>query len=189
MRNTLFSTCIGAAAILTVAACGAAAGKNGGGGDVLPSLSDAGAWQLVNNAGPQVQIARQGTIDISTFTGTVTQGDGRATDVTIQPVSPVHLVEGQHYKFVYDIAADQIRDVRVIVQTVGNKEMNYYILTKKRPVGMGFSHYEDNFTATHLDKRPVLVEFGVGAYEGAVYLQNVSLTPDGPPPAAPPSNG
>ncbi len=180
-------TLVGAAAIFAAAACIALADKSGN--DVLPALSDAGAWQMVNNAGPQVQIARQGPIDVYTFTGTVTVGDGRATDVTIQPIRPIHLVEGQSYKFDYDLRADQLRDVRVIVQTVGDKKMNFYMLTKQRQIGIGYSHFEDKFIATHLDNRPVLVEFGVGAYEGAVYLENVSLTPVGPPPAAPPSNG
>ena len=131
-RKNLISISVGAVAIFAAAACAALADKSGG-GNVLPSLSDAGAWQMVNNAGPQVRLARQGAIDANTFTGTVTVGDGRATDVTIQPNRPVHLVEGQHYKFDYDLQGDQIRDVRVIVQTVGDTKMNYYILSKKRP--------------------------------------------------------
>ena len=186
-RQQTKRTALIVAALLSPIICGAATEKTPLGPDLLPALSDGGEWQLVNNAGPQVQIARQGAVDVNTFTGTVTQGDGRASDVTIQPVRTAHLVDGQRYKFVYDIRGDQVRDVRVIVQTVGDKQMNYYLLSRIRSVGLGYSHYEDDFTARNLKGRPVLVEFAIGAYEGRIDLENVSLNAIDPQPGGPPA--
>jgi hypothetical protein len=168
----------------TVAAQGAQPGIGLTSTNLMPPLSNQGAWNVMDYGGLEVGIIQTRDRAPDVFGARVFHVDGKDRDASIDEQVPVHLIDGHRYTLTLRASADCLRNISVTACSAQRDRRNVG-LDATLPLDYNSQAYSVSFVAEDTRNHPAKFEFQIGQTTGRVWLEDVNLVDDGPAVAAP----
>jgi hypothetical protein len=147
--------------------------------DLLPSLSDQGAWSVAELGGLEARALEMGERIPDTVGVRVFKVDGADWHISVMERPKVKLIDGHRYTLTLWARADTARDIRVVAMLAGKGRHNVG-LDATMSIGFPYQSFTESFVALGTGGHPSQVAFAVGQTTGSVWIQHVELVDDGP---------